>query len=53
MTGKFPFLSLGSVRAKFLTFASIMHDITERRQAEQEYDLTIPANRRDLINVHR
>ncbi len=36
MTGKFPFLSLGSVRAKCLAFVSIMHDITERRQAEQE-----------------
>ncbi len=36
MAGKLPFLSLGSVRAKFLAFVSIMHDVTERKQAEQE-----------------
>jgi len=36
MAGKLPFLSLGSVRAKFLAFISIMHDVTERKQAEQK-----------------
>ncbi len=36
MTRRLPFLSLSSVRAKFLAFVSIMHDITERKQAEQE-----------------
>ncbi len=36
MTGRLPFLSLSSVRAKFLALVSIMHGVTERRQAEQE-----------------
>jgi len=36
MAGKLPFLSLGSVRAKFLAFVSIMHDITERKRTEEQ-----------------